>query len=46
MNHKNIKAKKVSTSMFLILLIALSTIAGTLTLTQAHSPAWEIPTYL
>jgi hypothetical protein len=46
MNNKRFFTKKLFTVTLLILMIAFSTISATLTLTEAHSPAWEIPTYL
>jgi hypothetical protein len=46
MNNKKFSTKKLFTSTLLILMIAFSTISATLTLADAHSPAWEIPTYL
>ncbi len=46
MNNKRFFTKKLFTATLLILMIAFSTISATLTLADAHSPAWEIPTYL
>ena len=46
MNNKKFSTKKLLTATLLILMIAFSTIAATLTFADAHSPVWEIPTYL
>jgi hypothetical protein len=46
MKGKNYMTNKLSVLALLILLIPFSTIATTITFADAHTPSWQIPTYL